>query len=126
MVKIIVVDDDPGVRSTVTRILEREGHIVMSAEDGEMGMRLARTERPDLVVTDLIMPDKDGIEIIQELRAERPDLKILAMSGGGRVGPTGPLADAEFFGADASLAKPFTTEDLTAAVNALLGEGGGG
>jgi DNA-binding response OmpR family regulator len=120
MAKILVIDDDPGVRDSVTRILQREGHYVLPAEDGLEGVRLARAHEPDLVITDLIMPDQDGIETIQLLRDEFPALPIVAMSGGGSVEPTGPLADAELLGADGALAKPFSIEELRALIDRFV------
>ena len=120
MADILIIDDDPAVRSTVRKVLERAGHTIREAEDGDVGLRLFREEAPDLVITDLFMPDKDGIETIQELREHAPEAKILAMSGGASVEPEGPLSDAEVFGADASLAKPFSLDELQGKVDALL------
>jgi len=102
------------------RILERTGHNVRVAPDGDMGISLHRAEPADLVITDLIMPEKEGIETIQELREDFPEVRILAVSGGGLVDPDGPLTDAELFGADASLAKPFSVAELRDAVDGLL------
>ncbi len=102
------------------KILEREGHDVRVATDGDQGILLHRVDPVDLVITDLIMPEKEGIETIQELREEFPGLRILAVSGGGMVDPDGPLTDAEIFGADASLAKPFSVDALCDAVSGVL------
>ena len=79
---ILIIDDDSSVRGTMKKILEREGHEVREAEDGVVGLKLSREATPDVVVTDLLMPEKDGIETIMELRAEFPDIGILAVSGG--------------------------------------------
>ena len=116
--KILVIDDDQAIRGAIRRILERDGHQVSEAENGERGLALFRAEGPELVVTDLIMPEKEGIETILELRALSPDVKILAMSGSD---PVGRLGDAEALGANASLAKPFSVDGLRAAVADLLG-----
>lgn len=121
MARILVIDDDTAVRATTARILRRAGHFVQEAEEGEQGLRYYREAPFDLVITDLYMPGKEGIETIMELRAERPDLPILAVSGGLLGDIHGPLGDAELFGASASLAKPFTTEELQEAVRRLLG-----
>lgn len=121
MADILVIDDDTSIRGTVRRILERAGHEVREAEDGGTGLDEVERTVPDLVIIDLIMPGKEGIETILELRERHPDLPVLAMSGGGRVDPTGPLGDAEVFGADASLAKPFSVERLQQTVERLLG-----
>ena len=118
--RVLVIDDDPAMRGTMRRILEREGYDVREAGDGAEGLRVFQADPADVVVTDLIMPDKEGIETIMELREQWPDVRILAVSGGGVVGADGQLADAEALGADASLGKPFTVEQLREAVAALL------
>lgn len=123
MAHILLIDDDSAVRSVMREVLERSGHEIRTAEDGEEGLRLFRERAADLIVTDLFMPDKEGIETIQELRQQAPDVKILAVSGGGLErarDPDGPLSDAELFGADASLPKPFTVDELRRAVEELL------
>ncbi len=120
MAKILIIDDDPALREIMRRILEPDGHDVRVAEDGARGLDLYRADPADLVITDLIMPEKEGIETIQELREEFPDVRILAVSGGGMVDPDGPLTDAELFGADGSLAKPFSVEALKQAANEVL------
>lgn len=122
MARILVIDDDPVVRQTIGRILERAGHDVELAANGDEGLRMYHAGRHELVITDLYMPEKEGIETIQELRAERPDLLILAVSGG-ILGDDaeGALIDAELLGASGTLAKPFTTEELQGTVGRLLG-----
>lgn len=122
MADILIIDDDDALRSTMRKILQRRGHAVREAGDGVSGLTLLRESRPDLVVTDLYMPGKEGIETILELRAEDPDLPILAVSGGGVTMTAGfSLADAEALGANASLAKPFSVEELQDVVDRLLG-----
>ena len=121
MANILIIDDDDALRRIMRRILERAGHEVREAADGELGLALHRERAADVVVTDLIMPQKEGIETIMELREGDPDVKILAVSGGGVVDPEGPLTDARYLGADASLSKPFSVEDLQEAVSQLLG-----
>jgi DNA-binding response OmpR family regulator len=120
MARLLVIDDDPGVRSIMVRILERQGHEVDQASEGGEGLRLVMDNDYALVITDLVMPGKEGIETILELRSEYPDLPILAVSGGLSVDKTGPLSDAAQLGANATLEKPFTTEGFLAAVNGLL------
>jgi CheY-like chemotaxis protein len=121
MARILVIDDDSFVRSLVTRVLGREGHEVVSAEDGIAGLSLFKSDPFDLVITDILMPEKEGIELIMELREASPDLPVLAISGGGpQTGPAGPLHDAKLLGADASLAKPFEVEALSRVVAELL------
>jgi CheY-like chemotaxis protein len=124
MGRVLVIDDDSAMRGTVRRILERDGHEVIDAPDGRRGLEIFRAQGADVVVTDLIMPEKEGIETIIELRAASDDVRILAISGGDRVSRgLGRLKDAESLGADASLAKPFTVDQLRDAVAQLLASG---
>lgn len=126
MADILIIDDDDTLRTVMRKILERRGHAVRDAADGAVGLSLLWSARPDVLVTDLYMPEKEGIETIVEVREAYPDLPILAVSGGGTVGADGSLGDAEALGADASLAKPFTVEAFADAVERLLaGEGDG-
>lgn len=120
MADIIIIDDEEALRSTMRKILERAGHEVREASDGDRGIELVREQEADLVITDIFMPGKEGMETIQELKEDFPDIRILAVSGGATLGATGPLMDAELFGADRSLAKPFSVESLQAAVESVL------
>ena len=120
MATILIIDDDAAVRHMVRRALERNGYHIIEARDGAEGMALCRSAAIDLVITDLYMPRQDGIETIQQLRDEFPDTRIIAMSGGASVAAEGPLLDAEMFGADLTLAKPFTMDRLSSAVHSLL------
>jgi len=120
MAMILLVEDDPIVRETVRQVLASEGHDVICANDGRRGVDLFRKTRVDLVVTDIIMPEKEGIQTIQEIRAMRPRARIIAMSGGGRVGSTDFLSVAKKLGADDTLAKPFDPEELIEKVDRLL------
>jgi CheY-like chemotaxis protein len=97
--KILVIDDDAIVRKTIVQILEQDGYQVLSAEDGARGMVLFRSEQPDLVITDIIMPEQEGIQTITEMRRAKPDAKIIAISGGGRIGNTDFLQIALVLGA---------------------------
>jgi DNA-binding NtrC family response regulator len=121
MAKILVIDDDVVVRETIAEILADGGHQVVSAEDGRRGLRAFRAERPDLVITDIIMPEKEGIQTIMEMRAERPDAKIIAISGGGRIGNTDFLKIARQIGAADVIAKPFDPDDFLGCVSRCLG-----
>lgn len=123
MAKIVVIDDEAMIRAVIRKILERAGHTVSEAGDGDMGLKRVKEESPDLVITDLIMPEREGIETIQLLRGDFPTLRILAISGTGSAAEGGPLRDAELFGADDSLAKPFTAGELQECVRKLLAEG---
>lgn len=121
MANVLIIDDDDALRHAMRRILERAGHTVRDASDGGRGTALYQEEPADVVVTDLFMPGKEGIETIIELRERYPDVRILAVSGGAGLGPEEPLTDARYLGADASLPKPFTVGELQRAVEELLG-----
>jgi DNA-binding response OmpR family regulator len=121
MPKILVIDDDIVVRETITELLEEFGYQVIGAEDGRRGLRAFRSESPDLVITDIIMPDKEGIQTIMEMRAERPGAKIIAISGGGRIGNTDFLKIARQMGAADVIAKPFDPDDFLRRVSRCLG-----
>lgn len=121
MARILVIDDERFVRSLINRVLLRDGHEVVVAVDGDEGLDQFRTGDFDLVITDILMPQKEGIETMLELREQAPDIPVLAISGGGGTSaPAGPLADARLLGADATLAKPFDVEELSAVVARLL------
>jgi two-component system, chemotaxis family, chemotaxis protein CheY len=119
---VLIIDDDSSIRRVLRGALERAGHRVDEARNGAEGMQCYRSAPADLVITDLFMPDQDGIETIQELRDEFPDARILAISGGAVGTTTGTLTDAMLFGANATLAKPFTMQQLTNTVAGLLAE----
>jgi CheY-like chemotaxis protein len=122
--KILVIDDDAGMRRTVGRILRGAGHEVAEAQDGLEGIELFRADEPDIVVTDIFMPKKEGIETILDLRREHPSTLILAISGGatapGSTGGSSFLDLAQGLGADGTLAKPFRAEDLLREIDKLL------
>ena len=117
MAAILVIDDDPQMRRMLTRILTGAGHTVREAADGRAGIELFRQARPALVITDIVMPDMEGIELIRELRREAPTLQILAISGGG---PPVFLRAATALGATAALEKPFAADQLLSVVENLL------
>ena len=112
MRKILVIDDDILVRDTIVRILERKGYQVLVAGDGARGVRMFRSEQPDLVITDIIMPEKEGLETIREIRGQRPDARIIAISGGARIGNMDFLDVAGKLGASEIMSKPFDPADL--------------
>jgi CheY-like chemotaxis protein len=120
MARILVIDDDSAVRLSVKLVLEHAGHEVICESDGSQGLREFATAAPQLIVTDIIMPNKEGIETIIEIRARDAKIPILAMSGGGRVGNVEFLEAAIRHGANEILRKPFERQDLTAAVDRLL------
>jgi len=124
MSRVLLVDDDDLSRSTVQAMLSRMGHEVTAVGDGREALQLCRAEPPQLVITDLIMPDTDGLELIQEIRKFAPSLPIIAISGGGRVNANEYLTVAQKFGAAVVLAKPFSNLELREAVGAALAGAG--
>ena len=110
--KVLVIDDDNLVRYTLSRILQHSGYDVVTASDGRHGMLLLRDEHPDVVITDIIMPEQEGIETIIQVRRERPGIKIIAISGGGRTGNVDFLSMAHSLGADDVIRKPFEADEL--------------
>jgi DNA-binding response OmpR family regulator len=120
MAKVLVIDDDPGFRKMIRIILTRMFHDVVEAQDGNEGIDRFKAERPDLVISDIVMPNKEGIQTILEIRALAPDARIIAMSGGGVSLGIGYLGAALKLGANQILSKPFRPAELTAMVEQLL------
>ncbi len=121
--RILVIDDEEYVRAALRGILEHAGYGVVEAEDGEQGIGLIETDSTNMVITDIFMPVKDGIETIIELRREHPDVKIIAISGGGPLNMRGFLAEAGHLGADKTLTKPFSAKELLSTVKDVLKTG---
>lgn len=107
MARILVVDDEDQIRRLLRIALETEGHEVLEARQGDDALELVRMTPPELVITDIIMPGRDGMEVLMALRREVPGLKVIAMSGGGQYKLTEPLLMAEPLGAFAAVRKPF-------------------
>jgi CheY-like chemotaxis protein len=123
MTKILVIDDDVIVRKTIIRLLEDGGYKVLAAEDGLRGMAMFRNECPDLVITDIIMPEQEGIQTITEMRKAKPDAKIIAISGSRRIGNADFLKMARSLGAMEVVSKPFDADELlTVVANCLAVE----
>ena len=130
MARIIVIDDERDIRNVVKEVLVREGYDVVVAEDGEAGLDALREHGADLVITDVIMPGKDGVETVYDIRMEFPNTRVLVISGGGNVPPheyepvaiktSAYLASATVAGADTTLTKPFGRKELIDAVSELL------
>ena len=120
MARILVIDDEELVRFTLKQALQKAGHEVVEAADGNDGITFIKRSRFDLIITDIIMPEKEGIETIVELRRDDPDLKIIAISGGGRTGNTDYLELAQKLGAQQVLQKPFARQELLDAVQETL------
>lgn len=120
MSAILVIDDDASVREVVSEMLRLEGYEVTIAENGEEAISRLAKQRFELVITDLIMPEKEGIETIAEIRRNDDSIPIIAISGGGRLGPGDYLETARYIGADATLAKPFARQELLTTIDRLL------
>jgi CheY-like chemotaxis protein len=120
MSAILVIDDDASVREVVSEMLRLEGHAVTIAENGREALRMLAADPFDLVITDLIMPEQEGIETISEIRRTNRSIPIVAISGGGRLGPGDYLETARYIGANATLAKPFARQELLATITTLL------
>ena len=121
--RILVVDDDPGIRRALQILLSREGYQVTQARNGVEALRLWRDHGSDLVITDLHMPEKNGIETIVELLSHSPGMRIIAMSGGGQTKRLDLLGNAAMLGAVLTIEKPFTLNEMMSMVRrALTGE----
>jgi len=120
MARILTVDDDVLALESMKILLEESGHVVVTACDGDDGIKKASLETFDLIITDLIMPNKDGIEMLRYMKREHPTVKVIVVSGGGRTSPDAYLDTAMILGADDTFAKPFAAKDLMASVQTLL------
>lgn len=120
MAKILLVEDDDLVRDMLTQVLERASHQVICATNGEEATEILRKDQPDIMVTDIIMPKKSGITLISEVKNRHPNLEIIAISGGGRLDPTGYLDLSENLGASVSFEKPIDNNALLMAIDLLL------
>ena len=120
MARILIIDDESQIRSMLRLMLERSGYEVIEAADGMEGIRQYRDNPADLIITDLIMPNKDGIGMIIELKKEFPKVKIIAMSGGGVNRPEGYLDGAKKLGATRTLTKPIDRDEMLSAVRETL------
>ena len=120
MAKILVLDDELSILLMIKKMLEKAGHEVSLALNGKEGLELFERSRPDMLITDIIMPEKEGLETIFELRRKYPKLKIIAISGGGRISPDGYLPGAKLLGADMTFQKPLDQKEFLLAVSQLL------
>jgi len=123
MARILVIDDDDQLSEILRKMLSRAGYEVLVASDGRKGVELYRKEQPDVVITDVIMPEKEGAELIFELQKEFPDIKIIAMSGGGAI------KAEDYFKSITSLSnvqhtfeKPFVFDEMLQAVKELVNQ----
>ena len=122
MARIMIIDDNVYILDMLKQTLEREGYEVVEASNGDEGIRLYRENPADLIITDILMPKKEGLETIIELKRDFPDVKIIAISGGGRISPKEYLSMAKKLGARYTFSKPVEREKLLAAVRELIKE----
>ena len=120
MKRILIIDDDFYVRDMMERLLRKARYDVLTADNGAQALKMHHREPVDLVITDILMPEMEGLETITELRRKPPPVKIIAISGGGRIGPASYLKMAKMLGADRIFAKPVDTAQLLATVEELL------
>ncbi len=120
MNKILIIDDEPPVRKMLRKLLEKSNYYVWEADNGKQGIESYKKNNPDLIITDLIMPEKEGLETIKGIKKMNPDMKIIAISGGGFIDPKTYLYMAEKFGAEKTFAKPVNNEELLLTVKNLL------
>src|SRR3954465_62900 len=120
MARILLIDDDPLLRNMIRQILELDGHSGVGAANGAVAMQRWSEQPADLILTDILMPEKDGLEVIRELRRQCPEVKIIALSGGNRKIGFDALAVASRFGAAATIEKPFQLEVLRSTIERVL------
>ena len=118
--KILLIEDDAQIRDLISCMLEMEGHSVVAAENGIEGVARHREELPDLIITDMVMPEQGGAETIHQIRRAAPDARIIAISGGGSLDGTHLLTVAKRLGVIETLQKPFSADELIACINRLL------
>jgi DNA-binding NtrC family response regulator len=122
MYQILVIDDYADVRRLIRMTLEDAELDVFEAENGRVGLEINEAEEIDLIITDLLMPEKEGIETIRELRQKDLDIPVIAISGGGSMAPERLLKYAMDLGANAGLTKPVDMDELTGLVHSLIAE----
>ena len=120
MYKILVIDDEESIRSLLKKAFQKKGYQVEIAENGKVGIEKFQKNPADLVITDIIMPEKEGLETIMELRGISSKVKIVAISGGLKYGPELNLSAAKILGADSAVCKPFDLKQLFAVADELL------
>ncbi|HEY7492027.1 MAG TPA: response regulator [Candidatus Tectomicrobia bacterium] len=120
MARILIIDDDDQIRRMLCQALEQAGYEAVEARDGQEGLEHFRATPIDLIITDILMPGKEGLETIMELRRAVPGIKIIAISGGGQTGNMTFLEVARYLGAQRALQKPFELRELLNAVREVL------
>jgi len=122
LARILIIDDNPHLLTALRKLLVYKGHFIIDVPNSGVGIAMHKKEPFDLIITDIVMPGKEGITTIIELKKDYPNLKIIAMSGGGSNEPYGYLDIAKRVGADRTVAKPFSSEELLEMINELLAE----
>ncbi|MCK4763931.1 MAG: response regulator [Candidatus Aminicenantes bacterium] len=122
MKRILVIDDERQICEMLRKKLESVGYAVAEAPNGKVGLKLHKENLFDLIITDIFMPEKEGLETIRELKQDFPQLKIIAITGGYSSGPEELLNVARMLGADRTFPKPFKLKEIVEAINQLLGE----
>jgi CheY-like chemotaxis protein len=120
MPRVLIIEDEVELREMIKTSLIRRKYTVMEAGNGKDALSRFKPSMTDLVVTDLIMPEEDGLKVIMKLKEIKPSLKIIAISGGGKAGPGGYLNLAKALGAHAVLSKPFSINELISKIEELL------
>ena len=118
--KILLIDDDNHFREMFAELLKRNGYEVIESPDGRYATELFAEHQPDLVITDIIMPEKEGIETILDLKRKHGNLKIIAISGGGRTNAMDNLRSARLLGADYTFEKPFENKEILEVIKSLI------
>jgi len=122
MAHILVIDDDPSVLLLFKQFLGNAGYSVELADNGKSGMETMKRQKPDLIITDIMMPEMDGLELLMEIKKNHSGIPVIAISGGMKILPVNFLHHAEKFGAGRALQKPVELATLLRAVQELLGE----
>ena len=126
MARILIIDDDPGVRGVLRRMLARDGHEVDEESDAHRALaslQAPESDPPNVIITDVYMPEMDGIEFLIQLSEVAPEIPAIAISGGGMLGTKHVLEDAHHLGAVATLSKPFTPADVRRVLSEVLPSG---
>lgn len=122
MTSVLIVDDEPSICNLIRRLLEKEGYTTRLSSNGKEAVKEYTSNPPDLVITDIVMPDKEGLETIMELKRIDPEVKIIAISGGGSLGPIDYLNLAKKLGSKEVLEKPIDRNELLHKINAVLSD----
>lgn len=122
MAHILIIDDDPAVQLLFGQFLENAGYSVDLATNGVAGMEAIKAQKPDLIITDIMMPEMDGLELLMEIKKYHPEIPVVAISGGMKIRPVSFLPMAEKFGARRVFQKPLELSTLLCTVQELLSE----